>query len=525
MARIAKVSQLQRVIPSGSAPIAQRTTGDAGAGFEVGSKLLAEIAQRKTKDQLAKADMNMSIALSDAISAYDDDPDYATHGERYIGESKKTLGEIASTIQDGAAREAFVQQYKPMVANGLRSVTANARTKEIDFEQGQLLTDIDRAIKSGSASGDIATSMRVISQRYDAAVESGYMKADDAAQMKIKAKNNLAIDRLKVLPPEQRIEALRQPWAKNLPPGTRAELMRDAEDTTRNDRAQLFVDDLTSDPDLPREDAMVKIATIKNADDRETTERRYDYIKGRQEKAIIEERSGLLNDWFDKVALEGADVRDIPEGQWDALGYPGQQTLINAQASSAKKTRPSYNVAIEDNLNQALAAENFTEVREIYIENAAKLSDEQNKRWSRVSTEGVVPIEIKGLFGAQSTLKAKVPNYSVARRGKLQEALGTWYEDYQETYNKLPDDKVVSDKTDQLILEFDTSWWLGTGTKAVFEMTPSEKVDAVGFARSDDKELFDNVMDQFKLMGVNATDEQFLTMYGRIREKRKDAAE
>lgn len=516
MAKIPDIRQIQRAVPSGSYSTARRTSVDVSAGYRGASTILAQIAERKTNNQLAKADMRMSIALAEEINAFNDDPDYTTFNSRYTGSVNTRLGEIAATIQDGTARNVFVQQYKVRIAAGSEKVNIKARGKWSEDERGQLITDMEATRNSVIESGDIVIGSQQINARIDAGVQSGYLDADIAAKMKIQSRQDLAVGRLKFLTPEQRVKALKQPWAKFLPSDTRADLKRKADDDLRSTKAQATVDDMTG---IPREDGRLKISKIRNAQLREETERRWDYIKGREEKEELEVRSKLSDKWFSDIALGDKTIDDIREsGEWDDMGARLQATMINAQASSSNKNKVPFNIEIEDELNVLYTNKKFTQVREMFLENASTMSPEQTKRWSSVSTEGVAPIEVKGLFSATSTLKSKTPRYTPERRYKLQEALGEWYEQFQELNNRLPNDKEVNDKTDDLIMEFDTTWLWG-GTKPVFEMSDDEQEESMILMKSRDPDVFNRVASYFQISGEQPSRPQFMKAFQILKEK------
>lgn len=507
MAAIPDITKVQRRIPTGRAPIARLDIRDVGAGYQAGADILAGIAERETNNQVAKADANMSIALTETMGSFDQDPDYGAFDKRYKEDTEKRLGEIAATISDGAARNEFIQRNRPRVAAGLEKVQAKALGLKVEDERGQLITITDGLLKSGTESGDIAGTNELFNKNLDSAVESRYVDADAAAKMRIDFKHRLATGRIERLPPEQRVDALKQPWAKKyLPANTYATLLRKAEEETRTGKSQATVDNYMA-KDYDRTEAMNRIAKIKDPELRAETETRFDYVLGKQQKAELEAQSELTDKWFDKIALGENTIDDIKAADdWDAMGATVQSNMINAQKVSVSATKVPPSIEHEDKLNQLLIdaqrgrPKAGIELRGYVLKYQSEMSWEQFKRWSKVSIEGSVPPEIKSGITDQQAIAARYPKSDDAeRRRVIMGEMGEWRKWFIETHKKEPASKDRDQFLDEQALNYDAGFWYIE--KPVRVMEAEERIEVIQSMKEDIPESFNKALNYFRKQG------------------------
>jgi len=251
-------------------------------------------------------------------------------------------------------------------------------------------------------------------------------------------------------------------------------------------------------------------------------EKRFDYDFGKKEKAVVESRSKLFDKYFLPVRSGESTVDQIPREDLEQMSPAQQNSLFSAQSTSVAKSKISFNVSHEDQLNGLLQTKKFQDLRRYFIENAGEMSDSQNKAWSKVSLEGVVPQDVKSLFSATASIDIKVPGYTKERKGALKEAVNTWYQDYQDKTGQVPTDDLIDKQTDRMIMEYGTTgWFMGRDPKPVFEMSDDEKNFVLKTAQEDDKKSYDDAGEYFKSQGIQPDHSQFMEAYTLLRDKRR----
>lgn len=523
--KIPTYTSLQRDIPQVSGAIDTRGVGQtiAPALMQIAG-VTAGIHERKNKNILAKAESGMFTDLIAEQNAYDQDPDYATFDERFTGNMETKLGEHAAKISDPAMREQFMQTFRPKIAQGRVKVQDLSFGKESEFERGELATGLktlrDAAVLSGG--DDILGANDRAAELIQSNVDLGYIGADDAVKYKASFKDDVSKGYLESLPPEKRVDALKQKWAKkNLAPDDFAVLKRKAEEELRIGIAQAQVDEyLASDNDRAEVMSMIDKKYSKKPELRKEVESRFDYAFAKQEKARVEEQSGLFDQYFLPIRSGESMVKDIPREDLERMSPTQQNSLYSAQSSSVSKSKVPFNINAEDNLNILYQSKKFHDLREYFIENASEMSDTQNNKWSKATVEGVSP-EFKSPFTVTQTINNKIPNYSDSRKGELNEALTEWMYEYQSKEGYFPPDDVRDKQLDRMIMEHDTSWWWGVGTKPVFEMSEEEKTKVLKYAREDDPDAFGDIEEYFKIRGVQPDHAQFMEAYTTLKDNRR----
>lgn len=505
MAKIPDVNRLDRSIPTGRAAIATLDIPDAGLVAREGSKLLHNLAERRTKNQLAKADVDMATALVAETNAYDDDPDYSTITERFTGNTKKRLGEIASTIDNGEARNAFVQSYREKLAVQTERMNVVARGKEREFERGELIERSDKLINSGIVSGDVQGTYDRYSELVDSSVDLGWMDADEAAKSRLEFKHRLAKGRIERLEPEKRVEALKQPWAKNnLPADDYSTLLRKAEADTLKGKAQGIVDEFMAE-DKPREEILAKIDKKYSLkpDLREEVERRYDYAMAEQRKDVVEARSDL-NDKYMNDILKGERVDDlISEADQEAAGGDLMRQFRAAEANTIRGRKVPFSITHQDRMYQLKIASDkgvpgaAVKMREYFLAHVAEMNATQQKAWSEVTIDGLVPPDVESGLTDIQVISSRLPDSSDAekRRVMLGE-MGEWRKKYIDQFGKVPTDDDRDKYIDRQLMEYGVGRWWRTDTP-VREMNVEQKKQVLTDMAEDNPDAYQRAAQYF----------------------------
>lgn len=511
MAKIADYTSLERRIPTGRAPVARLDTRGVGAGYEATAGILSEQAERITKNQIAKADVDMSIALTNAVNELDQDPDYQTHGERYTGAIEGRLGEIAATIQDGNARNAFVQAYRPKIAVGAEKVKAKAWGKEREFEQGEMTRRIDAVRDEAIVSGDIIGANTRIATLIDSARDLGHIDADVAAGTKIKFRDQLAEGRIKYLPPEQRVEALKKPWAKkHLDPDVHARLLREAEADAVLGKAQATVDGLGGMTYAERRDV---IAQIDNPLERQAAEAYNDKVEARDNAERNEQRGNIFKGSLDAVR-GGADPKNtMTPVEWKALTVDQQLSLHKISDAANKPSPTPYNLHYEIQL-QALNGNPVAQA-ELFYRISGELGTGgagggQAGRWAGIVGKELTP-RTTNLNGAlkYATTQADALGFADDEKALIHQKIIEW----DNTLERSPTKKEMEDFVKGLFIKEDIPGevW-GTNRQYSGLVTDDQRVDLI---REKDSDGFNKLMDRYDSEGIKPSPSLFLEDYHR----------
>lgn len=524
MPKIPDVTAIPRAIPQGRAPIARVDTRYAGAGMGELSGALGDIAELKSRQQYAKAESDFLISKGEMDNEYEQDEDYLTMPDRYEEGASTKLSEIAAGISDPVMRDEFMTKNRVRVAQGVERVRGIAWNKEKDFERGDLKTRLHGLREGALKSGDLVAANQAAISLLDAAGEFGYLTEQERVDMTMTFKNDLAVGRLKMMEPEDRIDALKESWAKNIPSDVRAELKRDAEKVSRANKAIGIVDKYMS-KDLDIAEGMAEAEKISDLRLRKEVESRFAYDYGNQQKATVEQRSELRDKYFSDVALGKLRVDEIPSDEWDAMGADVQSSLIAAQSGSARASKTPFNLIHHDRLMQLkLQADRGVpgagvKLREYFIANAHDMSTKQQEDWSTASIEGVMPLEVESGLTDTQIISSRLPeNTDANKRRELLGAMGEWRMKFIEQNNKQPTDKDRDAAIDRMLLEYPTGKFLGIryGTMPAYEMTDQDAKEAMALMKLDNPELFADVVEAFKEKGVQPTAAQFMEAYSKL---------
>lgn len=518
MARIPNVTSIQRVVPAGSQQVATYDTRNADMGLSELAGTAKQIADDRTRYQLAKAEADFVTAKTELDNAFDQDDDFATMPDRYEAAVSKMLGETTTNIEHPSARAFFAEKHKVSVAQGLERIKDLSRAKERDFERGQINDQLNKIRESG-LNGDFMASANAAQQLLESAAALGYYSEEEKSKQLKTFRDSMAVGKLEIMEPEQRTKALNQPWAKNLPSDVRTQLKRDTDKELLATRAMRNVDGYM-EKDLDREAVLDEIGKISDSKLRAETERRFEYAYGRKEVAELERYTEIHKEYFVPL-LEGEITFDqIPDDQLNQLPADMQLSLYNAQAKAVSQRKVS-DINVVDTLNYYEQSKQFKELRKYYLENAHNLTNTDAKAWSEVSMQGVIPPEPKSFLKTQQALVAKLQEIgqhkNMKTRGKLTEQLTDWFYEYQEANGKPPTDKERDAKLDSLLIEHNTGLF-GMMSKRRFEMDQADIEKQIEKARERDPELVDDVLKWFEKQGYVPSEAEFFDAYIMMRD-------
>ena len=509
MAKIPDYTQIKREIPQVSGDIDVRGVGTtvAPALMKVAG-VTAGIQERKSKNTLAKAESGMFTDLIAESNAYDQDPDYGTFDERFTGNIEKKLGEHASTIADPMLREQFIQRFRPKIAQSLVKIQDLSFGKESEFERGELATSLktlrDAAVLSGG--DDILGANDRAAALIQSNVDLGYIGADDAVKFKASFKDDVVKGRIELLPPEERVGALKQKWAKNLPPDELAGLKRKADEELLDGKAMAMVQDMEA-RGINLTDSRIEIKKIKDPKLRKTVQVQRDYAFQKRDREVVEHRTNLGDKWFDDLALGEKTVEDIQDaGEWDAMGKNLQREMLSAQRNSVKSTTIPFSLKHHDALSQKKIASDrgvkgaAIDLRNYVLEHQSEMPASQAKGWLTISIDGLVPDEVDSGLTDMQSISAMLPETSDAdKRRVMIGTMGEWRKKFISQFGKAPTPSDRDDEIDRLFLEYDKGFF-GIDTP-YHEMSVEDRKESLMDMKSDNPNAWKRTQDYFVSKG------------------------
>lgn len=409
MSSIPSVADLGQARFSGRTGVTSIDTSQVGTGTQALANTIDDVNRSRSKYQLSKAQSAFLKLKAEQDGGLDSDKDYETMTDRYNKTMTEGLAKIAATVGDGQLREEFIARNEVDVTRGVENARDVAWGKEKDFERAEIQGNLDN-LREVALNGDIESANLAMGDLLNSASERGYLNEQERQKMQTGFRESVAVGRLKMMEPEDRIAALKEPWAQNIPSDTRAQLQREAKVHQREAVAVSTVDGYRG---LTEAEVLERTSKIRDPKLRKIVEQRADYMLAKQKRIEIEQSSDIVDKYM-TMHLDGDQefrYGDIPEDELDVLNAQQQQQLYNLQFGSTKKV--SFNAVHQDELNRLKALgergdpKAWVELRKYFTENVAELSNEQQKSWSQVSIDGVIPKDVDdGLTDIQ-----RVTNY------------------------------------------------------------------------------------------------------------------
>lgn len=514
MARIPRAADIGRAIPSDR----ENINVDFGAGTRALSGALSDVAGVVQKKQLSDrqsalddAELEMAIALEREGRAYDQDTDYATIGDRSSKNMQELLSNASSRITNSEDRQKFTDRQRLLIERTNTHLGKVAFSKERDDWRGRIDTQLSDA-RDGAMLGDMGQFSTLAKRRLDSAVEKGYYGQEEADAMYRTWQSEAATGRLETMPPEQRIEALKQPWAENLPPDTRIKYQRRAEEELLVGKAQSTVDQLMAEPEMTLDDGMAVIERgVKDPAERAATESRFKTEWATQEAAKQDAVIKTANE-FDLMVDAGQSLEDIAKSNreaWEALGPTGRQNMRNRFAAKAKPRASSDPYALQQVI-RLIASKDYRGVQSFLANNGSLLSNSDREQYSTAAEEGMAPA---GVTDAQA-ISALMPGKEYAKtRPLLLPMISSWRNQYVQSQGAEPTPAQRDEELQRMIMEYeqDPEAWIFKDKDPVYEIERAEQDAALtsihlNQLREEDPENYEATTRYLESQGVGGTD-------------------
>tara|TARA_R110000851_G_scaffold9579_1_gene35530 strand:- start:938 stop:2632 length:1695 start_codon:yes stop_codon:yes gene_type:complete len=423
----AQPSGQQRIV---SMPVVNSGLGDVAQGLASVGQAVQKKQDADNRGQFDDAMLKMQIAAENENHAYDKDNEYTTIGSRSDESMLKARGEIGSNISDPTMRAEFDMRSELISARTRNHVTKVAWVKERDFGRSEI-DALSGDARKAALSGDAAGTLQLFEARLGSAVEQGYLTNQEATDHKTKMRDSVAIGRLNMMEPEDRITALDQPWAKNLDPDVIVKLRRDADAENIKVKAVSTVDAL--DMTAPRSENLAAIDKIKDPKERAAAEGRYNEEKSQFDQARNETRLEEYNQ-LDQFVEAGGQYDEISQERLTIL-TPTMRANLRAIASVTKRTTSdpdAYDRAT------SLAAKGQWDQLNMHLANfGSNLTETDRRKFAASSAEGMAPSSVTD----QQIIDGMLPgDDKKLKEGRvvLLPRINAYRNDYVRTYGKEP---------------------------------------------------------------------------------------
>lgn len=390
MPSIPRGQDINRRTPDLQQQVTVEDTRNAGGVAAAISGALGAELERRTKLEVAKAESSFLTMKAHHDNAFDDDEDYGTIPDRYNTAVADSLTRAGEEISDPRIREQFNLSVAPRVAEGDERIRGIARSKEVDYETAAMNEGL-RGIREAGVLGNIVDSTNAARDYINASVENDIISATEGDAAFNAWQEDMLVGRLEMMDPSERLGALDEDWAADLPSDLRVRLHRDAKKETDEDTAIITVDQWMAEGITPLT-ANTRYSDITDLDVRKEVERRFNNEWTREINAQSQAKVDIINEYFPMIRNGEMLVADMPPGVIDALGAESA-TLFAAENQAATAIPKISDPETQWHLYQLQADPQTPGVvlEQYFRENAHKLSASDFKLWANAAARATTP--------------------------------------------------------------------------------------------------------------------------------------
>lgn len=197
------------------------------------TQIAGEVADDQNRLAYGQAQTAWLQGQADTHAAFEKDNDYATMQDRYGQQMQKVTESSASGITSSRMRQEFDNWVNQQNIRGGEQIRSLAWNKEKDASIAGLNQSLETSRSTYLTSADPATRQQILdatNNMIQGAASKGYIDQTQAQQLGQRWITDAATGSLKMMQPEQRLSALRNPQGITtfLPPDQRQEMMKDA---------------------------------------------------------------------------------------------------------------------------------------------------------------------------------------------------------------------------------------------------------------------------------------------------------
>lgn len=515
MPTIPDATSIRRDIQSGKQSVVSigQTGAVASAVRGLASGIEGEV-DANARYQYSRAKAAMLKAKTEVDNQGYEDVYYNNIGDTYQERFNKRRSEIEGSIGSSIAKSMFAQDADMLFTQGMAAAGKEARKKEIDVERGNLDQDLLDLRESG-LNGDLVQITASAKELIEAGVAKGYYGAEEGVALFNQWKQDAAKGRLTMMPPEDRVEALKQRWAKNLNSDERAVLMRDAEEATIAVKAQEFAEGALSG-EMTRFEALSEADKIVDPKLRDETVSRINSDYDRYERNVIERQNKAYQDAA--RILEDPDFKydQLPDNLLDDLTVTQRQNLrAISDRGGNPRTVSDPDVLIE--LAAAFGRQDWNTYNGIIKDRSHLLSDSDRVTYTVKGLNEQLPKEVEsGLSDVQAVAGALASANIKDKRKQsiLLLEVGNWRMRETERTGKAPSDDDRRKFIDYQLINRDTNWLWGLGGGLMMERDAEEQLEILN---QDNPDLVETVAAYLVKQGNdNPSAQDILDVYSRV---------
>ena len=542
MPQIPRGQDINRRTPDLQQRVTVEDTRNAGGVVAALSRGLGGELDRRTKLEVSKAESSFLTQKALHDNAFDDDEDFGTISGRYKEGIDKSLAEAGSQITDPRVREQFNLNVAPRIEEGTQRMGQIARSKEVDYETASLNEGL-RGIRDSGVIGNAIDATNAMRDRINASVENNIISATAGDKLFHEQRQDMLIGKLEMLDPADRVQALDEAWAQDLPPDTILRLRRGAKKETDEDTAVILVDQWMDEGITPGE-AIERYQDIEDIDVRMEVERRFKNDWDREQSEVSRVRTELYDDLYGQVRGGDLKVQDLTEAQKETLGS-GIGGLYEAEKQSATRTVPkTSDIGAYYTMQMMLADPEVDPLvtDEFYRENINKFSMTDAKALAKAVAGDMNPQE-KEVLSAMQYINARVraANPSVASHDGSQRAAlessrstqianvqletNTWVQTQLELTGKTPTNPEIQSHIDgqfiDMIYQQASDTWMPFDEKQEKAATwqaldPTQRGQAIGVLAETQPVVYQQILNVMGTSGENMDPGQFIEAYAYV---------
>jgi hypothetical protein len=516
MATIPDVRGIQRPVTSGEQSVAR--VGNAGAigqGMRTVGQGITQLVDANTKYQASRANNAILISKTELDNDDYEGVDYGDIPKQYEEKFKASREEISKGMSNPFARRAFNERADQLQADGMAGASGVARNRELDVERANIQGDLLKLREAG-LNGDLIGTSTAVQDTLDVAVEKGYYTAEQAGKVAESWKNDAAAGKLKMMAPQDRIAALKQPWAKNLPSDVKAELTRQGEAELIKQNATTLAESYIQNG-KSRSDALTAIDSIDDIKQREEARNTANTMYDRNERNQDEATNQSYEDFAAAIDVDQASYEDIARDNESAIRgmTPGQRANLQKISDTRFSPRANSDPDMLIELSAAATSGDWNEYNRLIKDESSRLSSGDRVTYTTKGFQAqLAPAAKSGITDVQavagSIAQASITDKTAQSNIILE--VGRWRIRETERTGKPPSDTDRDKYIDSLLIKRDAGFWSAETT--AFNVDETGRVANI---QRDEPDMFDTLTAYFANRGINPTDKQFLDMYARSR--------
>ncbi|WP_372809322.1 hypothetical protein [Litorivivens sp.] len=499
--------------------VSMRNPGAMGAAISSFGESLTDAVDANTRYQASKAKSQLIIARNKLDNDRYEDVDHADIPSTYEQRFKQAQSDIAESISNPLARRVFEQEAALSYEAGLEKARQVAWGRERDTERGALTENLT-ALREASLTGDMLESAETVDFLLQSAADKGYIAQAERAKMLESWRKDAAVGKLKMLDPADRVSALRESWAQNLPSDTRAQLTREAKAADRELKAQLYAETAIADG-KSRVEALNEALTLKDPELRDETVSRINTDYDRQKRIESETQNTAYEDYAAKIDVDGMAYEDIPEDDLRAMS-PGMRKNLRSISNDRFNPRTNSDPDMLIELSAAAATRDWDEYNRLIRDESSRLSATDRVKYTVKGFESQLPkaaddglSDVQAVVGALSSAGIEDTKKQKPLKDRLVGEIGRWRIRETERTGNEPSDKDRQQFIDSMLLEHDRGWM--DAEKPLIKRDPLERIEVL---RESDPDLVDTAAAYFAGQGVDPSPGQLLDMVIRFRGAR-----